>query len=360
MHPLYPGRAYIPRTDFAGLTRGSDGNYPFHHLFKLPNGLHGDLILLQWYYLTANSCVTDGYNTYAWPEGFYPGDLPVCQSIPPDGRGVPEQFWNCAEVAIKVGNGCGGTSTPPPVSAGLPTSVPTASPTASVSNPPVNSSTTTSSTLAASTTTTTTTTSANSSNCASHTATCGRDKPCADGMCCSQWGYCGTGDAYCGACCQNGNCLNPLVSQNPTTMPTSVQQQPTPSPTNQLPSTTTTTSTTTSATTTTTTTSSSGNLVLNNSPRCGKSEIDAREQCKSICSTDSDCGAGEFCWSVHNNYCGSIPQRIYDAPVQSSVTSRCGVSEEMARTFCGEPCTWQCSKPGETCISVSPMSSFTS
>ena len=57
VHPLYPGRAYIPRTDFAGLTRGSDGNYPFHHLFKLPNGLRGDLILLQWYYLTANSCV---------------------------------------------------------------------------------------------------------------------------------------------------------------------------------------------------------------------------------------------------------------------------------------------------------------
>ena len=32
-----------------------NGNYPFHHKFKLPAGLRGDLILLQWYYLTANS-----------------------------------------------------------------------------------------------------------------------------------------------------------------------------------------------------------------------------------------------------------------------------------------------------------------
>ena len=33
-----------------------------------------------------------GYDTYAWPNGFFPGNtIPVCQSIPPDGRGVPEQ-----------------------------------------------------------------------------------------------------------------------------------------------------------------------------------------------------------------------------------------------------------------------------
>jgi hypothetical protein len=267
VHPLYPGRAYIPRTDFAGLTRGSDGNYPFHHLFKLPNGLRGDLILLQWYYLTANSCVAEGYNTYAWPEGFYPGDLPVCQSIPPDGRGVPEQFWNCAEVAIKVGNGCGGVSSAPPVASGLPTSQPTALPTMTATTLPTESPT-------------------------------------------------------------NGNLFATTTSSTATTTAT------------------TTTSSTTSSTFT-------GELVLDNSPRCGTSELDAREQCKPICATDSDCGTGEFCWSVHTNYCGSIPQRVYENPTQSSVISRCGVSEEMARTFCGEPCSWQCSKPGETCIAVS-------
>eukprot|EP00252_Welwitschia_mirabilis_P025951 TRINITY_DN82_c0_g4_i1.p1 TRINITY_DN82_c0_g4~~TRINITY_DN82_c0_g4_i1.p1 ORF type:complete len:276 (+),score=-28.55 TRINITY_DN82_c0_g4_i1:18-845(+) len=29
---------------------------------------------------------------------------------------------------------------------------------------------------------------------------------CADDLCCSQYGYCGTGDAYCGAGCQEGPC----------------------------------------------------------------------------------------------------------------------------------------------------------
>lgn len=29
---------------------------------------------------------------------------------------------------------------------------------------------------------------------------------CPDDLCCSQWGYCGTGDAYCGDGCQSGPC----------------------------------------------------------------------------------------------------------------------------------------------------------
>eukprot|EP00985_Skeletonema_marinoi_P011985 scaffold5700_cov125-Skeletonema_marinoi.AAC.9 len=52
---------------------------------------------------------------------------------------------------------------------------------------------------------------------------------------------------------------------------------------------------------------------------------------------------------VHPNYCGSIPKRIYVDPVQSTVWTRCGKSEIDARSFCGEPCTWQCSLAGETC-----------
>merc|ERR1712226_941087 len=36
------------------------------------------------------------------------------------------------------------------------------------------------------------------SNCPAITAQCGADKPCPNGLCCSQWGYCGTGDAWCG------------------------------------------------------------------------------------------------------------------------------------------------------------------
>jgi len=255
--PLYPERAYIPLADHPNIQRSSDGNYLFHHKYRLPDDLRGDLVLIQWYYITANSCKPEGYDTYDWPEGFFPGNVPVCDVIPPDGRGVPEQFWNCAEVDIRIANGC---SSSPPVVA-LPTSSPTPSP--------------------------------------SHGSTSVTDSP----------------------------------TENPNTP----------------------TTTTTSATTTTVATTTApilDDLVLDTSPRCGFSELDARESCNAICATDADCDSGEFCWNVHANYCGSIPQRLYEDPVQSPVVSRCGVSEEMARTFCGEPCSWQCSKPGEQCIAI--------
>nr|GLL49360.1 endochitinase EP3-like [Ipomoea trifida]GMD97745.1 endochitinase EP3-like [Ipomoea batatas] len=32
---------------------------------------------------------------------------------------------------------------------------------------------------------------------------------CAGGLCCSQWGYCGTGDDYCGEGCREGPCYKP-------------------------------------------------------------------------------------------------------------------------------------------------------
>jgi len=225
--PIYPGRVYLPSSDFARLTQGAGGYYHFHHLFQLPDGLRGNLDLLQWYKLTANSCVTEGYDTYSWPEGFDQGRVPMCNSISPDGRGgVPEQFWNCAEVAIKVGNGCddGDGASESSNSLGAAASLPTSTPSSSFST---------------------------------------------------------TYSPYDAAL---------------------------------FPSTTTTASTnaTTNATTITSTTLSlsfTGELVLNNSPICGISELDAREQCKPTCSTDSDCENGEYCWNVHTNYCGSISMR---------------------------------------------------
>lgn len=62
--------------------------------FKLPEGIHGDTILLQWYYLTANSCKHEGYSEYNFPNdwvGVFDDSLPDCGEIPPDGNGVPEQ-----------------------------------------------------------------------------------------------------------------------------------------------------------------------------------------------------------------------------------------------------------------------------
>ena len=52
-HDEYPGRAYIPLKETTVLE--PNGEYMYHHQFKLPEGLRGELILLQWYYLTANS-----------------------------------------------------------------------------------------------------------------------------------------------------------------------------------------------------------------------------------------------------------------------------------------------------------------
>jgi hypothetical protein len=65
--------------------------------------------------------------------------------------------------------------------------------------------------------------------------------------------------------------------------------------------------------------------------------------------------SGTSCYSVHENYCGSIPQRTYTNPVVSTVYHRCGASEVFARTFCTTPCTvsTQCNI-GESCLGVHP------
>lgn len=86
----YPGRAYLAP---------ASADWTTHYRYRLPAGLEGDLVLLQWYYVTANSCHVEGYEEYPFPDGWDP-DIHACPagSLPPDGRGVPEQFWNCAEV----------------------------------------------------------------------------------------------------------------------------------------------------------------------------------------------------------------------------------------------------------------------
>ena len=51
--------------------------------------------------------------------------------------------------------------------------------------------------------------------------------------------------------------------------------------------------------------------------------------------------------------CGSRPPKQFVEPAQqSTVWTRCGTSEINAREFCGEPCTWQCTKPGESCVGI--------
>lgn len=79
-HEEYPERAYL-----------EPDNWQLSYKFQLPDNLTGNLVLLQWYYITANSCTPKGYDSYDFPADFNPGSVSECGAIPPDGRGVPEQ-----------------------------------------------------------------------------------------------------------------------------------------------------------------------------------------------------------------------------------------------------------------------------
>ncbi len=57
--PNYPERAYIPNKEFP-VQFESGGNALFRHKYQLPLGLSGDLVLIQWHYITGNSCVDVG------------------------------------------------------------------------------------------------------------------------------------------------------------------------------------------------------------------------------------------------------------------------------------------------------------
>jgi len=109
--PTYPERAYF----------SNDADYRF--IYKIPEGFFGDQVLVQWRYITANSCIPPGYRddpvysrlkTLGWlrSEGMADCDWPTNET----GEGVPEQFWNCAEISVlEAGPTISPRPTPPPV-----------------------------------------------------------------------------------------------------------------------------------------------------------------------------------------------------------------------------------------------------
>jgi hypothetical protein len=92
--PNYPHRAYIPRADAPFIKKDGE-HWKFSHRFRLPQGLSGDLVLIQWHYVTANSCLPDsGYRSSNFQQGFEPSpQLGMCTSISPTGGtgSLPEQ-----------------------------------------------------------------------------------------------------------------------------------------------------------------------------------------------------------------------------------------------------------------------------
>lgn len=127
----YPGRAYIAPISLREIdSSGPLSGMGFTYKFKLPEDLNGENVLIQWHYLTANSCSHEGYADYAFPDSSWrPSATASCEPIPADGNGVPEQFWNCAEVQILPLN-----PTPAPIPTVAPAG-PTASPTTSSPTP---------------------------------------------------------------------------------------------------------------------------------------------------------------------------------------------------------------------------------
>jgi Lytic polysaccharide mono-oxygenase, cellulose-degrading len=96
--PNYPYRAYMaPSTVSAPL------NHQFSYRMKLPNDVVGDLVLIQWWWGSGNSCDYEGYEQYNWPASWGNMDSPIGKCSPPSFSGA-EQFWNCAEVRI-LGDG---------------------------------------------------------------------------------------------------------------------------------------------------------------------------------------------------------------------------------------------------------------
>lgn len=126
----HPERAYVAPSTIASRVYPTEKDFKdamlFSYTLQLPSDLIGELVLLQWYYVASNSgCIYDGYDVYpfprewiasldnendgandtrsAWEEKVSIGTgLNSCnEMLPEDGDGVPEQFWNCAEVRVR-------------------------------------------------------------------------------------------------------------------------------------------------------------------------------------------------------------------------------------------------------------------
>jgi len=91
--------------------------------------------------------------------------------------------------------------------------------------------------------------------------------------------------------------------------------------------------------------------------RCGVTEVDARSNCKSECTVNTDCSFGESCWGTHINYCHMMPDVHPQCGHKDAenVERRCGRDEMAARGFCGPSCTNEVDcygAPGEKCFPV--------
>jgi hypothetical protein len=102
INPNHPEMFYINPTSYDP-ARNTQGNYEMTAKFKLPEGVTCDHCVLQWWWLTANSCVPPGYRDFDFPKA-HQGDGKTDFYIPTQedcvGTTAGEEFWNCADIAI--------------------------------------------------------------------------------------------------------------------------------------------------------------------------------------------------------------------------------------------------------------------
>lgn len=81
--------------------------------FVLPDGVTCERCVLQWRWVTGNSCWAPGTNV-SWVNSYSP-NLPACQAgnyLDPNAL-PPEKFWNCADIRIRRASGAQSPSPPP-------------------------------------------------------------------------------------------------------------------------------------------------------------------------------------------------------------------------------------------------------
>eukprot|EP00041_Stephanoeca_diplocostata_P016952 m.336572 g.336572 ORF g.336572 m.336572 type:complete len:454 (-) comp20539_c0_seq3:6354-7715(-) len=110
--------------------------------YLLPENLTCTHCVLQMWWITGNSCNAPGYRTFNWPStystcsgdgpgmGWWGPSLSDCTA----GFTYPEEFWNCADIAI---TGSGGTHQPTAATTTAPPSMPGATTTASPPTTPI-------------------------------------------------------------------------------------------------------------------------------------------------------------------------------------------------------------------------------
>jgi len=139
------------------------------------------------------------------------------------------------------------------------------------------------------------------------------DGTCMLGLCCSRYGFCGEGDLYCTGQNTCGSSTQLEVSC------ASDDEAQTIINSNPLPE----------------------DLKPEFGYRCGFSEVDARSNCKPECTHHVQCSDGEECWGVQLNYCNTY--RELEHPVCTDLDladndKRCGLDEASARGHCGAKC----------------------